>query len=307
MRKDLIGAVSALALLSGAALAQSTAPSGSAPTGSTPSTTTGAQGSPATMGNSDGRAATGAASPHVSHGAGSEAAAGAEPHKPGQPGGNPAPRNPNAGTDKAAAAQETAQPDPANRKVGVSGTAEADSAGKGTADKDGDDGASDDKAGGDKGAEAPKADGTSTAMDRTQVEKLLGRTVVGDNGEEIGEVEDVVLDPQTGQARQLVVASGGFLGIGEKNVAVDFRHAQVTPGADQIKVTGLRTDGIRAMPEFQYDDRTVSLNRSAEGAQASGTVSKPDRPTGDTAEGPAVPNPQATAPGSAGPPAAAKP
>jgi sporulation protein YlmC with PRC-barrel domain len=306
MRKDLIGAVSALALLSGAALAQSTVPGSTAPTGSAPATTTGAQGSPATMGNSDGRAATGAASPHVSHGAGSEAASGAATAKGGQDG-NGGPRNPNAGTDKAAAAQETTQPDPANRKVGVSGTAEADSAGKGTADKDGDDGASDDKAGADKGAEAPKTDGTSTAMDRTGAENLLGRTVVGDNGEEIGEVEDVILDPQTGQARQLVVASGGFLGIGEKNVAVDFKNAQVTPGGDQIKVAGLRTDGIRAMPEFQYDDRTVSLNRSAEGAQASGTVSKPDRPTGDTAEGPAVPNPQATAPGSAGPPAATKP
>jgi sporulation protein YlmC with PRC-barrel domain len=53
---------------------------------------------------------------------------------------------------------------------------------------------------------------------------LLGQSLyngAGEDAESVGDVNDVVLT-QNGQARAVVVGVGGFLGIGEKDVAVDF-------------------------------------------------------------------------------------
>lgn len=97
--------------------------------------------------------------------------------------------------------------------------------------------------------------------DTASAEQLLGKTVVGANGEEIGEVKDVILDPQSGQAKQLIIGSGGFLGIGQKNIPVDFAEAQLQPGQDRITVAGLTRAQVRDMKGYEYDSSTVSLTR----------------------------------------------
>jgi putative membrane protein len=51
-----------------------------------------------------------------------------------------------------------------------------------------------------------------------QAAALVGNQVLNQEGESIGEIEDVVLDQQ--QNAFAVVSVGGFLGIGEKNVAI---------------------------------------------------------------------------------------
>lgn len=105
--------------------------------------------------------------------------------------------------------------------------------------------------------------GSAGAMkaDKASAEQLLGKTVVGANGDEIGEVKDVILDPKTGQAKQLIIGSGGFLGIGEKNIPVDFAEAQIQPGQDNITVSSLSREQVRDMKGFEYDESTVSLTR----------------------------------------------
>src|SRR5215470_9573737 len=44
---------------------------------------------------------------------------------------------------------------------------------------------------------------------------IRGRTVVDRNGEDIGEVEDLLIDAHEKRVRLLEVASGGFLGLGK--------------------------------------------------------------------------------------------
>ena len=100
------------------------------------------------------------------------------------------------------------------------------------------------------------------------VEQLMNRTVIGSDGEKIGKVTDVILGPDN-QAQLLVVQSGGFLGIGGKNIAVDMALAQVQPGEDAIKLQDITQASVRDMPEFQYDDTMTSLNR---GPRNSGTT-----------------------------------
>lgn len=96
---------------------------------------------------------------------------------------------------------------------------------------------------------------------RASAEALMGRTVVGSDGKELGSVEDVILDSTSGEARQVVIASGGFLGIGEKNIAVDFSDAELLAGKDQVRVKTLTQAQVEGMEGFDYDQDTVSLTR----------------------------------------------
>lgn len=97
----------------------------------------------------------------------------------------------------------------------------------------------------------------------TNVDELMGKTVVGSDGEEIGEVEDVILDADSGEAQQVVIASGGFLGLGERHIAVEYSELQIDQGADTIQATGLTQQSVESMPEFEYGENMVSVTRPA--------------------------------------------
>src|SRR3712207_2181836 len=64
---------------------------------------------------------------------------------------------------------------------------------------------------------------TQIQPNQVMVSKLIGTTVVGPNNESIGDVNDVVVD-RNGRAMAVVIGVGGFLGIGEKDVAVPFQQ-----------------------------------------------------------------------------------
>jgi len=111
--------------------------------------------------------------------------------------------------------------------------------------------------------EAP-AMGSSSTMTTASVGEMLGKNVIGSDGKELGSVEDVIIDSNSGQARQLVVSSGGFLGIGAKQIAVDFKEARIQSsngGTPIVVLQGMTQADVENLPEFQYSDTTTSLNR----------------------------------------------
>lgn len=67
-----------------------------------------------------------------------------------------------------------------------------------------------------------------------EADDARGRTVVDRNGDEVGEVDDLLIDPDERRVRFLQVASGGFLGLGENKrlVPVD----AVTAMDDTIQI-----------------------------------------------------------------------
>lgn len=114
----------------------------------------------------------------------------------------------------------------------------------------------------------------SAGMDRASAEKLMGQPVYGANDQEIGEVADIILDESSGQARQLIVGTGGFLGMGEKKVAVPFEQAEIGPQQDRVTISSLDKQSVEAMQEFEYEDTTVSLTRDKSEAGGSTTTTK---------------------------------
>lgn len=66
-----------------------------------------------------------------------------------------------------------------------------------------------------------------------RVADLQGKDVYGAEGESIGTIQDVLVT-QNGGVNAVVIGVGGFLGIGEKSVAVDMGALQLGPGASQL-------------------------------------------------------------------------
>jgi len=58
--------------------------------------------------------------------------------------------------------------------------------------------------------------------------KFKGTDVLGPDNAKVGDVIDIVFDKQ-GKVHALIVGVGGFLGIGEKNVAIDLTAFEVVP------------------------------------------------------------------------------
>jgi putative membrane protein len=79
------------------------------------------------------------------------------------------------------------------------------------------------------------------------VGEVLGAPVVNDKGDDVGEIKDVVMKDNTYYA---VLAVGGFLGIGDKNVAIPLDELQL--GEDEAYLMSAETEEqLEAMPAYE--------------------------------------------------------
>jgi sporulation protein YlmC with PRC-barrel domain len=102
----------------------------------------------------------------------------------------------------------------------------------------------------------------------------------GDN--KIGEVKDVLVD-KDGKIVALVVGAGGFLGMGEKDVAVPF-NAVSFKTKDNNKwwaVMNTTKDALKSAPGFKYDRNAMAWIPDSAPATTGGPVTSPaPRPSG---------------------------
>lgn len=89
-----------------------------------------------------------------------------------------------------------------------------------------------------------------------QSDEIIGQTVYGSNGEEIGEVDNVVINQQGKQAAA-VIGVGGFLGIGERDVTIPLDNLQ--RGQDNRLTTSMTKDAIGALSEYQEGGDWMAL------------------------------------------------
>jgi sporulation protein YlmC with PRC-barrel domain len=50
--------------------------------------------------------------------------------------------------------------------------------------------------------------------------KLIGKNVLGADNKKIGDIQDVIVDLESGRVLYVVVSAGGFLGVGDRDVAI---------------------------------------------------------------------------------------
>ncbi|PKR90258.1 hypothetical protein CXZ10_02390 [Pleomorphomonas diazotrophica] len=77
-----------------------------------------------------------------------------------------------------------------------------------------------------------------------RVSDLQGKAVYGSDGASIGEINDVLVS-QDGSINAVIIGVGGFLGIGEKDVAVNMSALQLGPGDTQAQADA----ASRALPD----------------------------------------------------------
>ena len=100
----------------------------------------------------------------------------------------------------------------------------------------------------------------ATAGEPVRAADMIGRSVQGSDGKSLGRVKDAVVDAQTGKIQKLVIASGGFLGLGAKNVALDFDRVEVRPEGGIVAKDVTRKD-VEAMPKYDVAAETRPLDK----------------------------------------------
>jgi hypothetical protein len=151
-------------------------------------------------------------------------------------------------------------------------------------------------------AAAPKADAapveaakfiSSQGTDQWVFSKFKGTDVLGPDNASVGAVNDVLFD-KSGKTIGLIVGVGGFLGIGEKSVAIDMSAFQVVPadtgstaggGAmasdDPTKVklkVSWTKDQLKNAPDFEYYKPPARTTTSPGTSPTTGTAPRPQTP-----------------------------
>jgi sporulation protein YlmC with PRC-barrel domain len=80
--------------------------------------------------------------------------------------------------------------------------------------------------------------------------KLIGSSVVNDQNEKIGTIEDIIIGKD--KALFAVLQVGGFLHIGGRMVAVPFESLVLEDNGTKVKLPGATQEALKKLPEFKY-------------------------------------------------------
>jgi sporulation protein YlmC with PRC-barrel domain len=113
--------------------------------------------------------------------------------------------------------------------------------------------------------------------------KLVGTSVYGPDNKSIGSIDDLILD-QKGDIKAVVIGVGGFLGVGQKDVAVPFDALQIqrkqnSSSIDKVMVTYTKEQLTNA-PNFAYYQVQSTGTTTGAGGAGSPTGGRPASPTG---------------------------
>ncbi|HYE03681.1 MAG TPA: PRC-barrel domain-containing protein [Phycisphaerales bacterium] len=87
-----------------------------------------------------------------------------------------------------------------------------------------------------------------------RVSQIVGADVKNTAGENLGEIQDVILQPRTGRLAYAVLGTGGVLGVGEDRIAVPFKaFTHAMDGNEHEFVLALDKERIKTAPKFGKD------------------------------------------------------
>jgi len=99
---------------------------------------------------------------------------------------------------------------------------------------------------------------TSVPSSSLTVTDWYKQDVYDQSNNKIGEVMDVLVG-KSGQVDAAIVGVGGFLGAGEKDVAVSFSSIKATRKNDKVYLTmATSKDALKKAPGFKYDSNKTT-------------------------------------------------
>jgi len=79
--------------------------------------------------------------------------------------------------------------------------------------------------------------------------ELIGMTVLGNDGKKLGDIKDLVIDPEEGGIQYAVLDFGGFAGIGDKYFAVPWEALQLDQMNNKLSLDVHKKD-LKNAPGF---------------------------------------------------------
>ena len=87
-------------------------------------------------------------------------------------------------------------------------------------------------------------------VDAQQLESILGKNVISPTGEDMGRIVDIIVD-RSGQVRAAIIDFGGFLGVGTRKIAVDWRLIRFpSDGKMDNVMVDLTSNQFESIPGF---------------------------------------------------------
>lgn len=83
--------------------------------------------------------------------------------------------------------------------------------------------------------------------------EVIGYSVQNLEGQELGKIEELVIDPQSGQVVYAALSTGGFLGMGDKLFAIPWETMKLMPEKQSFSVD-VTKETLEAAPGFNKDD-----------------------------------------------------
>jgi sporulation protein YlmC with PRC-barrel domain len=97
-------------------------------------------------------------------------------------------------------------------------------------------------------------------MQAVRASKLEGMTVKNQQGETLGEIDDVVIAVQDGHVAYVVLDFGGWFDLGGKRVAAPWNAFKVNPGAQNVTLN-MDKEKLRQAPSFERTYVPESVER----------------------------------------------
>ncbi|GLS58956.1 PRC-barrel domain-containing protein [Methylobacterium haplocladii] len=105
-------------------------------------------------------------------------------------------------------------------------------------------------------ATAPSKGTPALVLDTDDYEGLLGKSVRAQNGDDLGRIIDVIVD-RDGRPRAAIIDFGGFLGVGSRKIAVDWRVLKFATEGKVGRITLARTaTGAGSRPKTRPASRS---------------------------------------------------
>lgn len=101
---------------------------------------------------------------------------------------------------------------------------------------------------------APPTGAQVATTQARRASQIIGANIVNDENRTVGEVHDLMIIP-SGGAITAVLSVGGFLGLGERYVAVPLADLRWNADRSRWMLPGATVDSVRARPVFTYPER----------------------------------------------------
>jgi sporulation protein YlmC with PRC-barrel domain len=97
---------------------------------------------------------------------------------------------------------------------------------------------------------------TPSTINEVYASKIIGASVKSAEGESLGKIDELVIDPHDARIKAAVVSVGGILGLGAKSVAIPWDKMTMGTGADRDTiVVAMGKDELEKAPGWQKSER----------------------------------------------------